>query len=109
MPRIPKSTQTPAKVEQQRLLWEQTGSFDGNGLEQWDPKTQELVDAILTVLSTGSSVFIRPGSGGRSLGIAIWEGEVRHKPKWIYDAEEMDQWAEGILHIAKLRLGDISQ
>lgn len=86
-----------AKSDQQRLLWEQTGEIGNGGLADWDPKTVDLVTALLGILDTGSAIFLRPGSGGRAIGVAIWEGDVRHPAKWVYDAEELDQWADTIL------------
>lgn len=102
----PNKGQAPAaKQEQQKLLWLQTGTHEGETLADWDPKAQPLVQALLEVLATGATVVLRPGSGGRSFGIAIWEGDVRHAPKWLYDNEEVDQWAESINDIAEARRG----
>jgi len=107
MPRPTKPQTSPAQQAQRHLLWEQTGAVEGELLRQWDPKTEPLVAAILEVLDSGASVFIRSGSGGRAIGIAIWEGEERHKPTWVYEAEELDAWAAGINHIAAKRRGEV--
>jgi hypothetical protein len=58
------------------------------------------------VLSTGAAIFARPGSGGRAIGIAIWEGDTRHPAKWLYEASELDDWSQ---LIRKTVSGDISQ
>jgi len=106
MPRGSGKQVTPARQEQRRLLFDMTGQHDGESLRQWDPKAEPLVDALLGIASTGAAVFVRPGSGGRALGIAIWEGDTRHPATWFYEAEELDEWALKILK----RLGDdISQ
>jgi hypothetical protein len=106
MPRGSGKQTSPIVVEQRRILWEMTGESEGNGLRQWDAKAEGVLDALLGVVSTGSVVLLRPGSGGRALGIAIWEGDVRHPAKWLYEAAELDDWARLILK----RLGDdISQ
>jgi len=73
------------------------------GLTQWDPKSDALIEALLTIVASGATVVMRPGSGGRSLGIAIWEGDERHAPQWSYDAEELDQWASRILAVVDRR------
>jgi hypothetical protein len=106
MPRPTKNAPSVAKVTERRLLWQQTGEDSGELLTDWDPKTETLVNALLEIVATGASVFIRPGSGGRAIGIAIWEGEDRHKPTWVYEASELDGWAEGIMHMAKQRRGE---
>jgi hypothetical protein len=90
MPRGSGKQTTPAIVEQRRILWEMTGENEGDGLRQWDPKAVEVLDALLGIVSTGAVVLLRPGSGGRALGIAIWEGDVRHPAKWCYESSELD-------------------
>jgi hypothetical protein len=106
MPRGSGKQATPVQQEQRRLLWAMTGQVDGEGLRQWDPKSADFVEAVLDVLSTGAAVFMRPGSGGRAIGIAIWEGDTRHPAKWLYEASELDEWSRLIL---KTMGGDISQ
>ena len=106
MPRGSGKPVTPAVQQQRRILWEMTGEAEGDGLTQWDPKAVELVEALLGIVSTGAVVMLRPGSGGRALGIAIWEGDTRHPAKWFYETLELDDWAR----IIRNRLaGDISQ
>lgn len=102
MPRGSGKQVTPARQEQRRLLFEMLGENEGAGLRQWDPKAGPLVEALLGILSEGAAVFLRPGSGGRAIGVAIWEGDTRHPAKWVYEAEELDDWALLILK----RLGD---
>lgn len=106
MPRGSARPITPIRQEQRRLLFDMTGSHDGESLRQWDPKANPLVDALLGIVASGAAVFIRPGSGGRAIGIAIWEGDTRHPAIWCYEAEELDDWARIIL---KRLGGDISQ
>lgn len=106
MPRGSSGNVTPAKREQRRLLFEMVGEHQGESLTQWDPKAEMFLEAVLGVLSTGSALFIRPGSGGRAIGLAIWEGDTRHPAKWCYEAEELDDWAQAI---RKVLGGDISQ
>jgi hypothetical protein len=106
MPRGSGKLVTPIRQEQRRLLFEMVGEAEGEGLRQWDPKAAPLVEAILGILASGAAVFLRPGSGGRAIGVAIWEGDTRHPARWVYEAEELDDWARIILK----RLGDdISQ
>jgi len=106
MPRGSGKQVTPIRAEQRRLLFEMLGENEGAGLRQWDPKAGPFLEAILGILASGAAVFLRPGSGGRAIGVAIWEGDTRHPAKWVYEAEELDDWSLIILK----RLGDdISQ
>lgn len=96
MPRKNANQQPTAKSEQSRLLWIQTGEIHYAAPNEWDPKPEQLVQAILEVVASGATLVIRPGSGARSIGLAIWEGDTRHAPSWVYDAEELDEWAARI-------------
>lgn len=96
MPHKGQSRQPTAKSEQARTLWGSYGQRNDPTLTDWDPKTEPLIAALLEVLASGATVVLRPGSGGRSVGVAIWEGDQRHPPKWCYDADELDQWAEWV-------------
>jgi len=89
--------ETPARSAQNQLLWAQdpSGSFAGVG--NWEPRGEEFTEALLQVLETGSAILLRPGSGGRAIGIAIWEGDTKHPATWCYDDEELNMWAKGIL------------
>lgn len=106
MPRGSERKVTPAVADQRKVLWEMTGSHEGDGLRQWDPKAVTVLEALLGIVSTNAVVMLRPGSGGRALGIAIWEGDVRHPATWFYETSELDEWA---LKILKRLGGDISQ
>lgn len=97
MPRGAKSPATIAKEATNQAMWGQYGRVQYEAISGWDPKQVQLVDAILAVLTSGAAVMLRPGSGGRSVGIAIWEGDLRHPPTWCYDGVELDSWAEGVL------------
>jgi hypothetical protein len=88
-----------AVVEERRLIWNQTGQRNTPLLTDWDPKEGMLVEALLEVLASGATVVLRPGSGARSIGLAIWEGDARHAPEWCYEASEIDDWARGILAV----------
>lgn len=101
MPRKGQGTQPTAKSDQARAIWGMTGGRLEPTLAEWDPKQVEFCQAVLEILATGATVVMRPGSGGRSFGIAIWEGDERHPPKWLYEAEEVDAWASSILAHAR--------
>lgn len=97
MPRGTKPKESPVKLEQNALMWATFGKGAKIQLASWDCKQVAVLQAVLEVLTTGSTVVFRPGSGGGSLGVAIWEGDHRHPPTWCYTSEELDEWADGIL------------
>lgn len=82
-------------------MWGIPGADTVPAVDSWDPKTDVLADALLAIVASGATVVLRPGSGGRSIGVAIWEGDFRHPPTWLYDSEEMDNWGQAILRAAR--------
>lgn len=97
MPRAKSTTESREKLSQNGALWGTFGKSAVIQVASWDPKQEPLVQAILEVLTTGATVVIRPGSGGGSLGIAIWEGDNRWPPRWCYDSTDVDAWADEVL------------
>lgn len=97
MPRPNRSQKPEAVTQERQLIWAQFGSYNHATVGDFDPKAQPLVEALLHIVSTGATVVLRPGSGGRSLGVAIWEGDARYAPTWLYDSEELDNWASTVL------------
>lgn len=100
MPRARKEdTQTAAK-ELIKAWWEQTGELPNYKLSDWDPDTAALSQAILELMSSGATVVLRPGSGGRAVGIAIWLGDNRPPAKWFGDHDELNAWTRAIVEAA---------
>lgn len=101
MPRPVKPKETPEKLAQNRLMWGTFGPTTVLSVTSWDAKQVQLVDAILEVVASGSTLVVRPGSGGGAIGIAIWEGDHRHPPVWCYTSDDVDAWAAGVLDRVK--------
>lgn len=101
MPRKVSSQKSEAVTAERQLIWAQFGSYNHATVGDFDPKAEALVEALLHVVSTGATLVLRPGSGGRSLGIAIWEGDFRGAPQWLYDSEEVDNWATTVLSVKR--------
>lgn len=81
------------------LIYLQTGTLPDFGLADWEPRHEEFVDALFEVLGQGFTVVLRPGSGGRSVGLAIWNGDSRPPAKWFYDQDELDAWSALVLKV----------
>jgi hypothetical protein len=84
-------------------MWGLNGADTLPTVESWDAKSAPLVEALLAIVSTGCTVYMRSGSGGRAIGLAIWEADTRGDTKWVYDAEELDMWAAQVLAIRNKR------
>ena len=97
MPRGKMGQQPTAKSEQSRLLFLQTGTRFEPALTQFDFDTQRFAEAVLLLMAEGATVVCRPGSGGRSFGVAVWQNDVRYAPKWLYDDEEVNEWSDLII------------
>lgn len=87
-------------------LTAQLGGIPDYTIADLDPDCSKFCQAILEVTAAGGSLFMRSGSGGQSLGIAIWEGDTRHPAKWMGDAEGINAWSEAVLElVAKWKEG----
>lgn len=86
--------------DQNALWWAQTGKRLEHPLHGWDCDTAVVLQAILELLSAGNTVCIRPGSGGESLGIAIWEPVNKRPYVWFGADVELDDWARGLTQAA---------
>lgn len=97
MPRGKKTQETPAKLEQNRLMWATYGRDARIMPVSWEVKEAQFAEAVLAIVSSGASVFLRSGSGGGAVGVAIWEGDVRHPATWCYTSEDLDAWSADVL------------
>jgi len=82
-------------------IMQELGGVPDYTCADWDPDMQAFGQAILEVVGQGGTLFVRSGSGGQSVGIAIWEGDTRHPAKWLQDAEGINQWAQAVLAALK--------
>lgn len=97
MPHKPKVPNQPtSKSEQSRLLFLQ-GTKVEITVANLDPKPEPFVQALLLLMAEGMTVYLKPGSGGRALGIGGWAGEDRVPYTWLYDEEEIDSWSAKVI------------
>jgi hypothetical protein len=80
-------------------IMDQLGGVPDYTCADWDPDMQAFGQAILEVVAKGGTLFVRSGSGGQSVGIAIWEGDTRHPAKWLQDADGINAWAQAVLAV----------
>lgn len=90
-----------AQTAQNAAWWAQTGKRLEHPLHTWDPATAPVCQALLELLSAGNTLCLRPGSGGESIGIAIWEPELKRPYIWFGQDVELDDWARGIVAAAE--------
>lgn len=101
MPRARRIPSTAGRQAYESLWAQQLGTPLKFTVEDWDPDMATLGQAILEIVATGASVFVRSGQAGASLGIAIWEGDERHPATWFGEPEELNAWSAGILKRAE--------
>lgn len=109
MPPRPKSDGKTARQDLQHLLYLQTGEVPDWVLDTWEPMHVQFFDAIAEILGQGNTVVLRPGSGGRAIGIAIWRGESRPPAKWFYDQDELDAWTAHVLQVKAKRTAKVEE
>lgn len=90
-----------AQRAQNAAWWAQTGRRLEHPLHSWDSDTAAVWQAVLELLSAGNTVCIRPGSGGESLGIAIWEPVNKRPYVWFGADVELDEWAKQLVEAAE--------
>lgn len=91
------ANQPTAKSEQSRLLFLQSGTRYEGTLPDLDFDTAMFAQALLLLMNEGATVVCRPGSGCRSFGVAVWQGDAKYAPKWLYDDEEVNQWSSRVV------------
>lgn len=97
MPHKPNPYKGPTvKSEQARLLFLQGGRAEIT-LANLDPKAEPFLEALLLLMTEGVTVHLKPGSGGRCIGIGGWAGEDRLPWTWLYDEEEIDSWSAKVI------------
>lgn len=74
-------------------IYTQTGVAPLPDIVTWDFKPVVL-EQLLEVVARGNQVLLRCGTGGRSLGIAIWTGDNRRPPTFFHDSSEVDEYCE---------------
>lgn len=109
MPRAKRVPSSPARQLHERLWAEVAGAPLEYSLADWDPNAAQFLQAVLEIVNTGASVFIRPGSGGRALGIAIWEGDDRYPATWFSEFEELDAWTKRVVEQAEGRAANAAE
>jgi hypothetical protein len=97
MPRGKPGQESKQKQVQNRYAWDIIGEVQTNSVGGWDLKAEAFTEALCEIVGSGATVVLRPGTGGRSLGIAIWDGDVRYAPVWCHAEEEADAWARKVL------------
>ena len=101
MPRGKPGQESKQKLIANRYVWDAVGEIQTNSVGGWDLKSEQFSAALLEVVGSGATVVLRPGTGGRSLGIAIWDGDVRYAPVWCHAEEEADGWAAKVLQTVR--------
>jgi hypothetical protein len=91
--------QPPEPVSMYAHLRHQLGVRVRESVADWDCDAAAVLQAMLQVVAAGNCLFIRPGTGGGSWGIAIWEGDIRNPAEWLYSAEQTDEWADAVLRL----------
>jgi hypothetical protein len=62
-----------------------------------DFDTAMFAQAVLLLMQEGGTVVCRPGSGGRSFGVAVWQSDTKYPARWLYDDEEVNEWASTVI------------
>jgi hypothetical protein len=92
----------PKPISMYEALRKQLGARHQVSIGDWDCDAELVLQAMLQVGAAGNVLFIRPGTGGGSWGLAVWEGDERHPAIWVYAEEQLNEWAEGILRLYKV-------
>jgi len=90
-------------------IMSQLGGVPSYTCADWDPDMQAWGQALLEVCAKGGTLFVRGGSGGQSLGIAIWEGDTRHPAKWLQDADGINAWSKAVLEVTRQKRGMVRE
>lgn len=103
MPRKSESPPVKPVVTQWNAWWLVTGEEYEPKLHEWDPETTAFTQALLELLDDGLTIVLRPGSGGLSIGVALWKGDQRDPPIWFRDQDTLDTWTKTVTERASAR------
>lgn len=106
MPRARSDNGKSPEEDQFSLLWKQLGEKPDQNIRGMDFDAALLMQAILDVVDAGNTVVFRRGSGGESLGIAIWTRQKQNDPVWCSSDERVEAWAKGAIQVAKKLRGE---
>ena len=97
MPRGKPGQESKQKLYANRYAWDIIGEVQTNSVGGWDLKSEAFCQMLCEMVGSGVTVVLRPGTGGRSLGLAIWDGDDRRPPVWFHAEEEADAYAQRVL------------
>jgi hypothetical protein len=81
---------------EKRFLWYSQSSAHATEVGEWDLKSQQLVDAILALLSAGCGVMFGRTRDGGAIAITIFDGDDRART-YADDSIALDDWANGVI------------
>lgn len=81
---------------EKRFLWYFQASAHASEVGEWDLKSQQFTEAILTLLSADCGVMFGRTRDGGAVAITIYDGEARSRT-YAADSIEMDDWANGVI------------
>ena len=83
-----------------RIVWNNTSDADPAYVRDWDIKPEQLADAILHVLATGSAVMFSTTQAGGAISITLYSGDQKART-YVSDSMGLDDWSD--VTLAKAR------
>jgi len=89
-------------------IWNLTEDSSPENVRDWDVKTAQFSEAVLSILATGAAVMFGTTMSGGAISITIFDDGDKVR-QYATDSIELDDWADSVIGKARKHLDGLKQ